>query len=161
GQTAVFKVIVVAVATAPAGTSVSDVATGGGVTLDENLGNNSATATTVIYEPPVASNDSYSTISDAGVTASAPAGGVGHDTDPQGAAMTATLVSGPAHGTLTLNSDGSFTYTQTSGWTGTDTFVYRVSDAAGAGNSATVTLTVSDAALTATGQTVSATEAAS
>jgi hypothetical protein len=35
----------------------------------------------------------------------------------------------PAHGTLTLNADGSFRYAPTNGFRGTDTFTYTVSDA--------------------------------
>jgi hypothetical protein len=35
----------------------------------------------------------------------------------------------PAHGTLTLNADGSFRYAPTKGFRGTDTFTYTVSDA--------------------------------
>ena len=38
------------------------------------------------------------------------------------------LVTGPAHGTLTLNADGSFTYTPTAGYTGTDSFTYKAND---------------------------------
>src|SRR4051812_29478484 len=42
-----------------------------------------------------------------------------------------TLVShtGPAHGSLALDQDGSFRYTPAPGFTGTDTFTYSVSDA--------------------------------
>src|SRR5882757_5605956 len=42
-----------------------------------------------------------------------------------------TLVShtDPAHGTLTLDQDGSFSYTPAAGFTGTDTFSYTISDA--------------------------------
>src|SRR5262245_16113739 len=41
---------------------------------------------------------------------------------------TATLITGPAHGTLHLNGDGSFTYTPTSNFTGLDGFTYRADD---------------------------------
>jgi hypothetical protein len=42
-----------------------------------------------------------------------------------------TLIShtAPAHGSLTVNQDGSFRYTPAAGFTGTDTFTYTVSDA--------------------------------
>ncbi len=40
----------------------------------------------------------------------------------------AVLVTGPAHGTLTLNADGSFTYTSAGGFSGIDTFVYKADD---------------------------------
>ena len=51
-----------------------------------------------------------------------------NDTDPNGDALTAVLVTNPAHGTLTLNADGSFTYTPAGDYTGPDSFTYRASD---------------------------------
>jgi VCBS repeat-containing protein len=53
------------------------------------------------------------------------------------------LGSGPAHGTLALNANGSFTYTPAANFNGTDTFTYRASDGTLTSNLATVTLTVS------------------
>ena len=38
-------------------------------------------------------------------------GVLANDTDPDGDPLTAVLVTGPSHGTLTLNANGSFTYT--------------------------------------------------
>jgi VCBS repeat-containing protein len=35
----------------------------------------------------------------------------------------------PAHGSVTVNADGTFTYTPQAGFTGTDTFTYTASDA--------------------------------
>ena len=40
------------------------------------------------------------------------------------ASATATLVGGPANGSLTLNADGSFTYTPTNNFSGVDNFTY-------------------------------------
>jgi VCBS repeat-containing protein len=51
-----------------------------------------------------------------------------NDKDPDGNALTATVVTGPANGTLTLNKDGTFIYTAKSGFSGTDSFVYAASD---------------------------------
>jgi hypothetical protein len=47
------------------------------------------------------------------------------------------VLTAPTKGTLTLNADGTFTYTTASGWTGGDTFVYQAN---GTGPTATVTL---------------------
>ena len=52
------------------------------------------------------------------------------------------MVSGPAHGTLTLNADGSFTYTPAANFNGTDSFTYRANDGSADCNVATVTITV-------------------
>ena len=47
---------------------------------------------------------------------------LGNDSDPDGDALTAALVSGPAHGRLELNSDGSFDYTPAADFNGSDAF---------------------------------------
>ncbi len=76
------------------------------------------------------------------LTVGAAAGVLANDTDPENAALTATLVRQPQHGTVTLNPDGSFTYIANPGYTGPDSFTYRASDGA-LGDEATVSLTVS------------------
>jgi VCBS repeat-containing protein len=65
-----------------------------------------------------------------------------NDTDPHGLTLSAVLVSGPSNGTLTLNSNGSFTYTPKTHWAGTDSFQYYATDGQQNSNTATVTLTV-------------------
>jgi VCBS repeat-containing protein len=64
-----------------------------------------------------------------------------NDTDVEGNSLTAVLVTGPAHGSVSLNADGSFTYTPTSAYSGSDSFTYRASDGTTNGNIATVTIT--------------------
>ena len=91
---------------------------------------------------PVANDDAYTTDEDTALNVSAP-GALGNDTDGDGDTLTAVLVSGPSNGTLTLNGDGSFTYTPTTGFTGTDTFTYKANDGTVNSNVATVILTVS------------------
>ncbi len=51
-------------------------------------------------------------------------------------------MAGPSHGTLTLNANGSFAYTPSVDFNGTDSFTYRAKDAALESNLATVTLTI-------------------
>src|SRR5690606_31956273 len=75
------------------------------------------------------------------LTITAP-GVLGNDTDVENDPLTAVLDSGPANGTLTLNPDGSFTYTPKANWNGTDNFTYRASDGTANSNVATVTITV-------------------
>ena len=75
------------------------------------------------------------------LTVAAP-GVLGNDTDPDGDPLTAALVTGPSHGTLTLNGNGSFTYTPAGNFTGSDSFTYRASDGTLTSNPATVTITV-------------------
>ncbi len=107
-----------------------------------------------VDDTPIATADAYS-VFEGGIAAESAATGVlANDTDPDSTALVATLVSGPVNGTLTLNGDGSFSYSHDGSETLTDSFEYEVSD----GNStsrATVTLTVSavNDAPVATGET--------
>ena len=56
--------------------------------------------------------------------------------------LVAVKRSDPSNGSVTLNSDGSFTYTPNANFNGTDTFSYQISDVDGNTASATVTITV-------------------
>jgi VCBS repeat-containing protein len=89
----------------------------------------------------VANNDAYSVIGGATLTVPAP-GVLANDTDANGDPLTAVLVDGPASGSLTLNPNGSFTYTPGPDTTGQVTFTYRASDGTNQSNLATVTITV-------------------
>ena len=90
---------------------------------------------------PVAVDDSYSV--ESGKTLAVPATGVlANDSDPDGDSLTAGWVSGPANGSLTLNDDGSFTYTPASGYTGLDSFTYVAGDGALTSKVAVVSVTV-------------------
>src|SRR5207253_6725931 len=90
---------------------------------------------------PVAVPDSYSTNEDTTLTVPPP-GVLANDTDADGDTLTAVLVTGPIHGTLTLNPNGSFTYTPAANYNGPDQFVYQAYDGANYSNPATVALTV-------------------
>ena len=61
-------------------------------------------------DAPVANADAYSVNEDERLIVAAP-GLLANDVDFDGDALAATLVSGPANGTLSLGLDGSFTYT--------------------------------------------------
>jgi len=65
-----------------------------------------------------------------------------NDALPAGVSPSVTLVSGPAHGTLTLGADGSFIYQPAAGFTGTDQFAYMVGDGAETSQPASVSITV-------------------
>ena len=70
-------------------------------------------------------------------------------TDAEGQALLVAAprpVSGPSHGTLTLNADGSFTYTPDPGYSGTDTFTYHATDGYLTSTDATVTIDVTSTA---------------
>ena len=88
--------------------------------------------------PPVAAADSATTSEDTSVMGNV----LGNDTDADGDTLSAWLVSGPAHGTLALGTDGSFDYTPDLHYSGSDTFGYRAADGHGGFATATVTITV-------------------
>ncbi len=100
---------------------------------------------TAVNDAPEAKNDSYATNEDTALTVPGP-GVLSNDTDVDtGDTRTSLLVAGPtaAQGTLTLNADGSFTFTPASNFNGPATFTYKAKDAAGSESSAaTVTITV-------------------
>jgi VCBS repeat-containing protein len=91
--------------------------------------------------PPSAVDDAYTTAEDTPLSVAAP-GVLGNDSDADGDALTAVLVDGPDHGELTLNADGSFTYTPDADYNGPDSFTYRANDGSLDSNTATVSLTV-------------------
>src|SRR5882757_7180306 len=70
----------------------------------------------------VASNDFYIVPAESELTVAAP-GILSNDTSVPG--YLATVVSGPANGSLTLNGDGAFSYTPTNNFTGVDGFTYQ------------------------------------
>ena len=90
---------------------------------------------------PVAVNDTYSTAKNTTLSVAAP-GVLANDTDADGNTLTAAVVATVTHGTLTLNANGGFTYTPTTGYTGPDSFTYRANDGTVNSNTATVNLTV-------------------
>jgi VCBS repeat-containing protein len=110
-------------------------------------GTNSATATVTVNvisvndAPPVANNESYTTIEDTLLTVAAP-GILANDTDVDADPITALLISGVSAGTLTFNTNGSFTYRPNTNFYGTDNFSYRATDGMAFGNLAIVTITV-------------------
>src|SRR5690606_29863925 len=61
-----------------------------------------------------------------------------------GSPLTAALVAGPASGLLSLQPDGSFTYTPASGFTGSVEFTYQATDGETTSGAATVTIHVHD-----------------
>ena len=69
-------------------------------------------------------------------------GVLANDAHSDGDPLSAILVAGPQHGTLTLNSDGGFLYTPAAGFHGLDSFQYKATDGAADGNIATVTIDV-------------------
>ena len=65
-----------------------------------------------------------------------------NDSDIDGQILKPVLVSSPLHGSIIVQLDGSWTYQPASGYSGSDSFTYKVSDGPDVGNTVTVNLTV-------------------
>jgi hypothetical protein len=90
---------------------------------------------------PTAVDDAYGIGNGAALIVAAGEGVLINDTDPEDNPLMATLVAGPSHGALTLNPNGSFTYTPAVGFFGLDIFTYRCNDGVSNSNIATVVIT--------------------
>jgi VCBS repeat-containing protein len=96
-------------------------------------------------DAPVAHDDVYAALEDVPFIAELPNAQsvLGNDRDVDfAAALTASLVAPPGHGSLTLNADGTFIYTPDPEFSGTDHFTYRVNDGFVDSNEATVEIQV-------------------
>jgi hypothetical protein len=93
--------------------------------------------------PPVAADDFYDATEDTQLDIPAP-GVLDNDTDPNGDDVSITGYTQPVNGSLTLDTDGSFSYMPTADFFGTDTFTYTLSDdgTPSLWDTATVTITV-------------------
>ena len=98
-----------------------------------------------VNQPPAAANDAYSLSENHSLHVAATEGVLANDTDAENDPLSANLVTGPAHGTLSLNADGSFDYAPAAGYAGADSFTYRANDGTSDSNLATVSLMVNAA----------------
>ena len=101
----------------------------------------SGTALVPPNHPPVAVADSYNGAQDTPLTIAAP-GVLANDTDADGDALAAVLVTSAAHGNLALSANGGFSYTPAAGFSGADSFTYKANDGKDDSAVATVTITI-------------------
>jgi len=111
--------------------------------VNDGLADSNITTVTLTVNPindaPVANPDSYNTLRN--TTLNIPAAGVlNNDTDTENQPLTAVIETNPSNGNLTLNSDGSFSYTPNTDFVGTDSFTYKVNDSLADSNITTVIL---------------------
>ncbi|WP_157964593.1 beta strand repeat-containing protein, partial [Algibacillus agarilyticus] len=90
-----------------------------------------------------AADDNFSATEDTVLNGSV----AGNDSTTSGGTLSFVKASDPSHGTVTVNTDGTFSYTPNSNYTGSDSFTYTVTDA-DSGESLTQTVSVTVAAVT-------------
>lgn len=93
-----------------------------------------------VNDAPVAAAAAASLNEDASINGSVSATDV--DNDAGDLTFSVQAAGQPANGAVTMNPDGTYTYTPNADFFGTDSFTYTVTDPAGASSTATVTLTV-------------------
>ena len=91
-------------------------------------------------DAPVATADSYTY--DEGSSNSETTSVLSNDTDAESDALTAVLVDDVSNGTLTLNDNGTFTYTHDGSETSSDSFTYKPNDGSVDGNTVTVSISI-------------------
>jgi VCBS repeat-containing protein len=94
---------------------------------------------------PMAVSDSYTVQRGGTLIVAAGTGVLANDADPLAKPLTASIVSSTAHGTLTLNPDGAFTYVNDGSSATSDSFTYKVSNGSVQSSPATATITITDA----------------
>ena len=110
------------------------------ITLTMDTGR-SLTAVYTISTTPVALANAYATDENT-VLVVPPPGVLANDSDPTPLPLTAVLDAAPVHGTLAMNSVGSFTYTPTAGFSGMDSFAYHATNGTSSSGIVTVSITV-------------------
>ena len=100
--------------------------------------------------PPTAVPDTYSTLWRNSLIVNAATGVLSNDSDADDDTLEAVLVADVFHGTLSLASDGSFTYTPASGYVTSDSFTYHAYDGEDYSNTVTVTINYTNTDPTAT-----------
>ncbi len=91
---------------------------------------------------PTALDDFYALGTVGGTLSVSTLGVLNNDSDPNHLSLSAFLVEGPEHGTLTLNANGGFTYTHDGSSFFEDHFRYRVTNGTLESNLATVTISL-------------------
>lgn len=92
---------------------------------------------------PIAKSDSASGSAGSAVTVAV----LGNDSDADGDALSVSSISGVSNGSVKLNGDGSLTFTPNSGYSGTTSFTYSISDGRGGSANAPVSVSIAASAL--------------
>ncbi len=118
-----------------------------GVVLSDTIDPNTTLVPGSIVSTPLANPDTYSVIGNVRIQPTAAQGLIANDFNPDAGNNSGLTASGPTTtaqgGTLTINTNGAFSYNPAPGFTGTDTFSYTITvTATGKTDTGTVTLSV-------------------
>ena len=108
---------------------------------DDNGGTDAATVSITVNsvnDAPVTSNDSATTKEDKSANIDV----IANDSDVDGDPLTVNDVSDPAHGTASINANGTVNYTPDADYYGDDSFTYTIIDGNGGETTGTVNITV-------------------
>ncbi len=119
-----------------------DISEGEHVVQIEYYENSGDALAQVIWQRVVTSADDYYVMFEHESLAVDAPGALGNDNNLSGNSLSATLVSGTSNGVLVLNPDGSFSYTPSHHFSGTDSFTYRADNGSATSNLATGTIAV-------------------
>ena len=103
-------------------------------------------AVSAVNDPPIANVDYYRAIADQELVIGFENGLLLNDVDVDSLSLSVSVTRAPAHGQLTMNGDGSFAYMPSPGFSGSDSFSYRVGDGSLYSGSETVNIQVGGAA---------------
>ncbi len=107
--------------------------------------NATVTITVTTLPPPPAPNGAPVVVDDTLSTPfEEPVDGAATGTDPDGDALTFSLVTDPTNGTIVFNPDGTFTYTPNDGFEGTDSFTFIANDGTDDSNIGEITIDVTE-----------------
>lgn len=147
GQSASTTFTVTSATTASDGSySVNLTATNSSVTGYNATGSVTYVVSTPVNLAPVAVADSATTVDGTAVNVTV----LANDYDPEGQALKVVSVTTPAHGSVSINADGTVRYLPVKRFTGTDSFSYQITDGSKTAT-ATVSMTVGSTTTTTTG----------
>lgn len=122
-----------------------------GVNFSDTIDPNTTLVSGSVKASPIAVDDSYHTIGNVNIAVPAAQGVVANDSNSGFGTLTVTQVNATpvpgtastANGSVTMNSDGSFSYTPNAAFRGpTDSFTYKLDNGSGSTDTATVTIAV-------------------
>ena len=91
--------------------------------------------------PPSATDDTGATLEDTILNVSAP-GVLANDSEPNGFTISVASYTQPAHGSVTVNTTGAYTYQPITNYNGSDSFTYTLTNGNARAATATVNLTI-------------------